>query len=392
MTMLSIKAKDAFKSVFTFNSRLNAHMYELFGKNRVQMENICREMSEWDTIADISQLKEYRKAVAEGRVPFWTSDANWSNAAIYGIWSSLFDNHCEGSPLYETPAVEHGLIFYKNVSTDVRFTARASIATFGDYRKTIIRQHTDVPIFCVGPYISYAEPFYDSNRLQKEKKSLGSTLLVFPSHGVDDVEVSHEVRGYIKHINHIAKGYDSVLVNAFWWDINDGLMDAFVAEGYRIVSAGFRNDSCFLSRLRTIMELSDFAIGDGVGTHVGYALSLGLPYGLAVPAGRKRAIRPSSIGDLHETDAILSDIGSYFQDCIPEITDAQLRMADHYWGFSHQRTQEDLRFISEVTKQIAQRAGYSRRKYRATALAILNEMRETNTALPSASILEEAMR
>lgn len=59
----------------------------------------------------------------------------------------------------EMPSVEHGLILYDDIFTDVRYTGRKTVCTFSDFRKDIIQKYRNIPVFTVGPYINYAKDF-----------------------------------------------------------------------------------------------------------------------------------------------------------------------------------------------------------------------------------------
>lgn len=70
------------------------------------------------------------------------------------------------------PSVEHGLILYDDIFTDVRYTGRKTVCTFSDFRKDIIQKYRNIPVFTVGPYINYAKDFYDQDKLLELKKNL----------------------------------------------------------------------------------------------------------------------------------------------------------------------------------------------------------------------------
>ena len=345
--------KNVIKSIFNKNTYINDKFYRLFSSEKTaHIDELNSIMNSWDTIKDVSMLKEFRKLVDKGEL-FYTTDPNYSNAHIYGIWESLFGTIAESSYL-NTPAVEHGLIFHNQIFTDLQYTARMTFATFSPFRKNIIRQYSERPVFCVGPYIHYADSFYEQLKLDALKKKLGKTLLIFPTHSTDTSEISVKENLFCNKIAEIAKNYDTVIVNAFWWNINDILLDRLQSEGYHISSAGFRDDKKFLSRLKTIIMLSDYAVGDSVGTHIGYCLHLNVPFQMLQLDTKVNILTGKERDDLGFVEKHMQVI----EGCLINggtITEKQRDICKRYWGFECVKTREELEDICVITTDILKR-------------------------------------
>lgn len=360
--------KDAVKGAFSWNGVLNNWFYRRFGKTDQAFLDFLDTACAIDSIADVAPIKELRKKVDTDGQPWFSTDANLSNSLIYGIWPSLFSGF-EKRELFQTPAVEHGLIFHDRMFTDTRFTARPSLVTFGDYRQSVLRSKTNRPVFKVGPYIHYATSYYDPTAFADLKHKYQKTLLVFPSHGTDAAVVSLEEKEYISKVRELAKGYDSVIVNVFWWNINDPVVSAFESEGFHIACAGVRDDVFFLSRLRTMIELADGVAGDGIGTHVGYALGLGVPYTM-LPMS-------STLSNITGVDSIPSDTQSDLArvadllSSVPQEIDRCKEACSPYWGFEYVRTPEELGAIYDIAYELGERSKYCVNGSRSAALQLL---------------------
>lgn len=381
--------KDLSKRLFALNGELNDSVYRIFGRNQARHAEILSEFYEIDTISDVSVVRDFRRRISDNNDIFYTTNANISNSSIYGIWESLFPG-TDRSELYKTPAVEHGLIFSEDIFTDLRYTARASSITFGDYRKKIIRRYKDTPTFCVGPYILYAQSYYNEEKLSQLKAELGKTLLVFPAHSTDASQVSQNDIEFVEKIKREAARFDSVLVNSFWWNINDPLVRMLESEGFRIVTAGFRDDLRFLSRLRSIIALSDVAVGDSVGTHIGYTLSLGVPFKfldtstiVEVSDAREGAHQAA----VEERKNLLR---TAFAAVSGEDVNSQIEICEPYWGFSHVKTREQLQIILDITKQIVARGNGWVSRYGTCARDLISDY-EAEGKWESAKMLREAM-
>ena len=342
--------KKTCKGVLNVNGRLTDFIYQRFGKGQEDLIRTSSYLSKNDCIEDYSELQLFRKSIKERTTRWYSTDANLSNRLIYGIWESMFGGFSD-EKIYTLPSVEHGLIFHDSIFTDSRYTARPSIVTFGDYRYGVIRRFVNRPIFRVGPYIQYAEPYYTEEEMSAKKKRLGRTLLVFPSHGTNESEVSHDQIAYLEKVKCLAKDFDSVIINVFWWNLCDPIVERFESEGFKVVSAGFRDDPRFLSRLKTIIELSDLVVGDEIGTHVGYALSLKRPY-IHLPVHKRKNVHFKDKNEMSGIDVkIKSDLIEYFdgEHSLAE----QLNACDPYWGFSHSKSEDELSAICSISQDIA---------------------------------------
>lgn len=365
--------KETVKRLFAINSHTNASLYKMLSyKSLTDMRTICAEAAKDDSIADISWLRQFRSEVSDGRKRFYTTDCNFSNSHIYGIWNGLFGSYGK-KPVY-TPSIEHGLILHDQIFNDLEDTARAACATFGLFRKQIIRKYTDIPVFCVGPYIHYAEPFYDRQKLEREKKKNGHTLLVFPMHSTDTSKLSVEIENYRSYLQKKQDEFDTILINTFWWNLNDSLTKALEADGYRIVSAGFRDDVMFMSRLKTLIQMADLVVGDSVGTHIGYCVHCGVPFSyeelgssVVVDAGKK------DNDDLDFQKKHIGIISRSFSHS-KSITDNQMEVCEYYWGGNLTKSPDEMREIAGITEEIMKRSHGWKQKMNWAANSVLNDL------------------
>ncbi|KQW86904.1 hypothetical protein ASC84_14340 [Acinetobacter sp. Root1280] len=332
------------KNFLKKNTYLTHFLYKNYNKKiEFQIQEMINELSLHDTIFDQTTLITLKREIDTNSKSFYSSNINNTNARLYGIFNSLFK--IQNDPLYLYPSVEHGLIFRNTNWTDTADTARASCITLSDFRQQILRNYYNTPIFCVGPYIHYADQYYTKENFTKIKKNLGKTLLVFPTHGTDDFHVTYEQQIFLDMIKNFKNEFDSILICAFWWNINDPLLNILKKMGCQIVSAGFREDPLFLSRLKTIIELSDLAIGDSIGTHIGYCIHLNTPFFYFDSKSLKNHIK--------------DDFISYHMNILKKaflnsttINKDHLDLIDYYWGINHIKSKKDLEDIQILNKII----------------------------------------
>lgn len=172
-------------------------------------------------------------------------------------------------------AIEHG--FYTRDYVYFQELEYKKLITFSQQRVEIISKYRKDIAVAIGPYIHYAQNYYNNFELEKIKKNLGRTLLVFPNHSVECLNIQRT--SYLeKKIEDIKKEFDSILICLYYADIQKGLHKYYENRGYTIVCAGHRYDINFLSRLKSIILLSDYTISNSFGTHTIYCTQLAKPH------------------------------------------------------------------------------------------------------------------
>lgn len=246
--------------------------------------------------------------------------------------------------------IEHGIYFgnfineYETIYNDL-----PGIITFGETRKKIIRDNNyKKNIFEIGPYIYYANELYSSEEQIKLKQIYGKTLLVFPSHSVDKVSTVFDCNLFINKIKKFKKEYnfDTVIVSLYYRDIELGHDQKYVDAGFKVVSAGRREDYNFLNRLKSFINISDYTISNSVGTHIGYCIFLGKPH-MVFSQIINYDIKDgyySSIENTFMSSSIKqkNEIISCFSDYTEAITKRQYDVCEKYWGFSKVKSKQEL--------------------------------------------------
>jgi len=333
------------------NLYLNDFVYhQLFSKYVNEVENTLKDMKNDDYLIGIDSIKTFRKDIDKYNRVWHTRNVNWDNLHWYGNWRELFGKNFQEESV-NTPCVEHGLIFHNNIFFDVRNTARSTCATFSVFRKNIIQKITNIPVFCVGSYIYYADSFYNAESLKKFKEYYGKVLLVFPTHSTEKAELTTNQKLFLENIKKYAKNFDSILINAFWWNINDPLIELLSAEGYKIVTCGFRCDVNFLSRLKAYIMLSDLVMGDSVGTHIGYCLANNIPFSYIPAVTKVKLLDRCENKDIDFVEMHQNKIAEAFLNAT-EITDKQREIVDYYWGNNLFKTEEEIKAIVEINREI----------------------------------------
>ena len=273
----------------------------------------------------------------------------------FGIGNSI-RNYIGSNEGYLKAFVEHGYFFGSYVQEMEKITFAKKIFTFSKVRKDIIEPVVDgKEVIPIGPYIHYAQDYYDSDKFAEVKKELGKTLLVFFSHSGTGESVCFDIDELIAKINSVRSKFQTVVVSLFWSDINPTIEKRLHEEGYLIFSSGHRYDYYFLSRQKTMIKLADVTMSNSLGTHLAYCTYFNKPHwivrqNLSLKALNKKGQANISIagkmGKSFETQQ--EELYGAFSEFQEELTAVQRNLCDRYFGFSNVKEKKEFKLIIGV--------------------------------------------
>lgn len=294
-----------------------------------------------------SQLSifDYQSAIED--MPLYPADLVHDNN-YYGLsyWLQKFMN--KKSPL--NSYIEHGLVLGSFVKTDAIEWCVPKIMTLSETRANHIRKMTSKPVLKIGPYIHYADDLLSEQDFNKLKQKEGKILLVFPSHSIKNVETLFNNNDLITFIESKKDDFDSIIICLYWRDaLNKELVESYINKGYKITSAGHIHDPNFLSRLKSIIKLSDFVLSNSVGTHIGYITYLNKPQMIFeqkvdynVSKNDTRTFTQRNEENFDTAVVEMNEIIKAFDSFSYEITSHQRDVINKYWGLSELKTKNEL--------------------------------------------------
>lgn len=184
------------------------------------------------------------------------------------------------------------------------------------------------------------------------------------------------------------KKFDTIQACMYWADINSSIYDYLVEKGIHVVCAGYRFDSMFNSRLKTIFQLSDAIACGEAGSYIGYALYYDLPVaffntGASHPGHYKDNMFYWKTGD----EGI--DYGKVFNEELVLTKEQKIFMND-VAGFDKIREPQYFRQIHEITKDIWNFSNYEESQYAIGVYSAYNYYRKSGD-IEKALILREAL-
>ena len=296
--------------------------------------------------------------------------------SFYGIGEAL--RAFSGSTQCIKACIEHGVYFGAYVNEqELHKSGLPCLITFGSARYDHIREVSDVPVIMVGPYIAYAKDYLKQEEFITAKEKLGKTLLVFPSHSIDRVKVSYELSSLFAEMEHVKTmfGIKSILVCLYYRDLLNGVADIYEQKGYSVVTAGYREDSLFLPRLRSLIKLSDLTMSNSVGTHVGYCAYMGKPHYVF---DQLKGYSSDSILDSCEYKNVFlksqtlekNEVAKLFSGFEKKLTRQQENVMDRYWGFKNIKSPLDMSVLLDVCEKAwSEKTKHRQRSFREMAIA-----------------------
>ncbi|RQV98375.1 hypothetical protein EH220_03425, partial [bacterium] len=178
-------------------------------------------------------------------------------------------------------SIEHALFFNDYAwEVELQCDLPAMLVT-SPLRFAPLRKRTKKAIFAIGPMILYAPNALSCEALDSERKRLGKSLLVMPSHSTHHITAQYDIESYCRYLERAGREFDSVRVCLYWKDVLLGRDASYRAAGFECVTAGHMFDPLFLPRLRSILECATVVTSNVCGTHVGLCVALRRPHVIA---------------------------------------------------------------------------------------------------------------
>ena len=342
------------RKIIESNLYINDFMRKtLFSQYNKKVSDFIKEVDEIDCIEDFDDFKVFMnnfKDIYTGGL--FSIKRSFSESLLYGHVHSFADyaDFSPGSFKY-FPIIEHGIHFGMRVTKPCFPRAFQGAYLIPRYRE-VYGNH--FPLYCLGPMLHYVKPYYDEKHTFDLKAKLKKTLLVVPFHTHELSVGKGDCNKFIDYVMNVeGKNYDTILVCAYWGDLENPIYRDFSSHGAKIVSAGFRGSPLFIKRLRTIIELADSVVSDAVGTYLGYCMYLGKPVTLIEDNIK--------IDEFEKSEPQVTDFSleqtkekffKYFAPGVQAFSEKQMDLYNLYWGSNSIKTPEEIRSILSINEKI----------------------------------------
>lgn len=310
------------------------------------------ETDKLDLLQDITEYQKLTKQMLSNHDGKTYLNNRYDESGFYGNLNVLFDYagiSYEESKYF--PVVSHNDAISPVFCSEI---SRGLVVSGEKYKRLVHKEYCYIPVYTVGPYIHYAKGIYSADQVRETKKRLGKVLTIFMPHSTEAMGVAYEEKKFVDEVLSCYKNqFDTIWACVYWADITHPICDYLQNKGVHIVSAGYRFDSLFDRRLKTIFELTDaVACGDG-GTFVSYAIYYNIPValfdmGVTNPGQIKKEYLYWETGYDYNYSANYAKV---FNKEL-KITKKQRALMDKTSGFNKTREPIFFRHVLEISKDI----------------------------------------
>lgn len=279
---------------------------------------------------------------------FFANTINSAESLFYGDLHALLDY--SGLQLLTMPplnlGLQHGYVFEIRDWEKSKLNKRNIV--WSRALVDMYRQYTDNPdVYAVGAAFFYAKSLFDNNTITEEKRRLGKNLLAFPMHSQTHVDTNYDPNKFLNILLEERKRFDTVRVCMYWKDILRGSHKVFEDAGFECVCNGHLFDPNFLRRQKTLFELADATISNGVGSHIGYSLFMGKPHCLIDDeyeyVNIKKGGDAKDLTEVEGTENFKKVKNAFLNNTEYNITQQQRAVVDEFWGISDMKSPEELK-------------------------------------------------
>lgn len=356
----------------------NIRVSSFFGKLRMKtvpsLRRVTAVAKQFAEIDSVGNFAEFEKAISPLVHTKQSIQAAYygSESYKYGYYNELLKySHTDFTSFSLLPGMEHGVRFS---SVPVRYnSANVAYACHSDNRICEIHDKNKyMPVFVIGPYVNYAEPYYSEEKTAELKKKLGKTLLVVLSHSYEGDASRNAAENLVETVyERYGSDFDTVMVCVYWNDVKEPEVEGFRQRGAFLVSAGFREDPNFVRRLRTVISLADYVVGNDIGTNMGYCMALGKQYALICSGNREPDDQYYTKAYNDFDTAFTPADGKY--EFTADQKRAQKELCRRWWGIGEfERTPEEMGAILSLVHKLCKLSGYSMEKRDDTVKRLLS--------------------
>ena len=318
--------------------------------------NFINEIKTIDSIFDYEAFSEKIKSIPKTLLgTSYTIKRAYAENSLYGYADQLMSYAgLNEEPMIFLPLLEHGIDLRDGVYDDGHMDNVSYIMQGWRNCKELYMMRKKT-CYCIGPYIHYSSCYYSHEKTEEIRKKYGKVLLVFPPHTTEYGDEAHILDDFYSNVlNRVGKNYDTIMACVFWTDIEKDYIKRISSSGAILVSAGFKLDSNFVKRLKTIIQISDTVLYPAFTTSIGYAFYLGkniICY--AYDAGthdNNSNVFIKQYNDLFCSVFSIENDRSY---------EDKYSLIDRYWGLSNLKEKDEIRKIYFDNKaEIIRRLGF----------------------------------
>jgi FkbM family methyltransferase len=171
--------------------------------------------------------------------------------------------------------MDHGLTLFDKIPDHELTTDAPVIFKFSPRLVEIFKTKSNKPVFCVlNPYVHYRK----KHNITQSPDATGT--LFFPAHSTEAIDDKTNWLQFIQQFQQIPATFHPINICLHPTDVNKGLDQIFIQNGYKVYSAGSAYDTNFTANLYKILTRHKYTMSNIPGSYSFYSVDLGIPFSL----------------------------------------------------------------------------------------------------------------
>lgn len=202
----------------------------------------------------------------------------------YGF-SDLVRQHAQLPSWFPLPVETHHGWYLADEPRAVDLHRDVVLTLVFNHRQEIAwRRQSHKPVAILGaPFIHYRR------RMQISRVDVPQGTIAFPAHSGTTSEAVFDQHEFCRNLLALEAEYHPITVSVHYDDLRSGRDKIYRGYGFEVFTAGHRHDPNFVSNLYGELRKYRYSCGNAIGTHLLYAIELGIPYFLIGPRPLLRA-------------------------------------------------------------------------------------------------------
>ncbi len=252
----------------------------------------------------------------------------------------------------------HASLATEGTGWDSDYNLLPMLFTWSPMHKQTYQKVCKKPMHSIGPIIHYAQNYYTDEQIKAKKERLGRNALFFPVHSSHHISSHFTMKHCLKALEPFKKDFDTIRVSIFWKNFHEGQHKPFIDAGYECVTAGHMFDPLFLPRLKGLLSVTDHTFGNSYGTNIAYGIYMQKPH-THLPSDfmldySKAQDNFSHTPYLQKRQEIVDKFLNLFVNYSSEISKQQYAACNHFFGYDHVRTRNELLALISSSEDLFQ--------------------------------------
>ncbi|MHA4843882.1 hypothetical protein ACX0G7_06960 [Flavitalea antarctica] len=196
------------------------------------------------------------------------------------------------------------------------------------------QEHSKPAYNLYSPFVFYRR----KNKVTLSTEALGT--LAYPAHTIPELSDLSNIHDYIQQLKNLPDQYQPVSISLHFHDLNKGLHQEFIKQGFKVYTAGNPADYKFTERYYSILRNFRYTTSNILGSYSFYSIEMGIPFFLVgnepiYEINENSILALEALKSVQNFDPIVKRMTLLFRNTTNAISDQQKREVETTLGLYH---------------------------------------------------------